>query len=186
MISKNLTSFIESCIANFDSISDERKALLNHLTDYLQNHLNDSVINLTFICTHNSRRSHLAQVWAKEAAQHYSFSNASTFSGGTEATAVYPSVINALKIQGVSNETLGTLFSKTHDHKANPQSDFAAVMVCTDADDNCPFIPNSTRISLPYEDPKAFDGTDIQEAKYQERSSQIATELFYVFSKVNK
>jgi arsenate reductase len=57
-------------------------------------------------------------------------------------------------------------------------------MTCTHADENCPFIPGATRISLPYEDPKAFDGTPEEEAIYAERCRQIARELLFAFSQV--
>jgi len=42
------------------------------------------------------------------------------------------------------------------------------------------------RISIPFEDPKLFDGTPQQDDKYLQRSLQIATELKYVFSKINQ
>ena len=58
-------------------------------------------------------------------------------------------------------------------------------MTCSHADENCPFIAGAEkRIPITYEDPKKFDNTPEQLAKYNERSLQIATELFYVFSKV--
>ncbi len=37
------------------------------------------------------------------------------------------------------------------------------------------------RIPITFEDPKAFDNTPQQAEKYEERSLQIATEMFYVF-----
>jgi protein-tyrosine phosphatase/arsenate reductase len=58
-------------------------------------------------------------------------------------------------------------------------------MTCSDADENCPFIPGvELRIGSTYEDPKAYDGTDLQNEKYIERSLQIARECLYVFSKL--
>ena len=60
-------------------------------------------------------------------------------------------------------------------------------MTCSHADENCPFIPGAEiRIPVRYDDPKAFDGTDLMEAKYLERSKEIATEMLYVFSKIRK
>jgi arsenate reductase len=38
---------------------------------------------------------------------------------------------------------------------------------------------------MTFEDPKAYDNTNLQNEKYIERGLQIATELKYVFSKVN-
>jgi len=49
---------------NFNSISFNRKTVLQPLIDYIQSKVKNNLsINLNFICTHNSRRSQLAQVW---------------------------------------------------------------------------------------------------------------------------
>ena len=78
-------------------------------------------------------------------------------------------------------------YSKTYEDPFNPQSEFAAIMTCSQADGDCPFIAGAEkRIPITYEDPKAFDNTPQQFKKYQERSLQIATELFYVFSQIKK
>lgn len=202
MISKDLDNYISSCILDFDQIPDERKALLNDLNAFVKKQNTASIINLTFICTHNSRRSHLSQVWAQVAAHYYGFNNVYCYSGGTEATAMFYSVVNALTAAGLEVGKLSDVdnpiysikyaennppvicFSKKFNHLFNPQSAYAAVMTCNDADQNCPFIPNATRVSLPYIDPKEFDGKENQEEKYQERSRQIATELLYMFSTI--
>jgi arsenate reductase len=79
-----------------------------------------------------------------------------------------------------------TCFSKVYDDSFNPSSKFAAIMTCSDAEQNCPFIPGvELRIGTTYSDPKAFDGTPQQAEKYVERSNQIARECLYVFSKIN-
>jgi len=58
-------------------------------------------------------------------------------------------------------------------------------MTCSQADEGCPFVPGAAvRIPITFEDPKAFDNTPLQAAKYAQRSMQIATEMFYVFSKI--
>ncbi len=76
-------------------------------------------------------------------------------------------------------------FSKTFDDDFNPKSNFLAIMTCSHADENCPIVLGcEKRIPITFEDPKAFDGTPQQEEKYLERSIQIATELKYVFSKI--
>lgn len=203
IISERLSGFINNCVTNFDSISVERKALLSPLVTFIQSKLNTKeLVNLVFICTHNSRRSHLSQVWAQVAASYFNFPSVKAYSGGTETTAVYSSIIQTLTNRGLEIASLSKeenpiyslkysdnnppiiCFSKPHNHPLNPKSGFAAVMTCTDADENCPFIPNATRISLPYNDPKVFDGMPEEEEKYLERSIDIATEMFYVFSKV--
>ena len=77
-------------------------------------------------------------------------------------------------------------FSKTLDDEFNPTSEFAAIMTCTQADEGCPFIAGAEkRIPITFEDPKAFDNTPQEAEKYNERSVQIATEMFYVFSQIN-
>ncbi len=196
---------IESYISDleFATIKSERKQELFKLIDYIQQRKNeDTHINLNFICTHNSRRSHLCQVWAKTASYFYNIKKVHCYSGGTEETAVYPMIIKTLQSVGFDIYKLDqdinptyklnfteekcplTLFSKLYNNKINPSSNFASVMTCNNADKNCPLIPNSIRISVKYHDPKAFDNSPIQAEKYEERSNQIATEMFYVFSQI--
>ena len=184
-------------------ISSDRKAILQQLIDYINDkmHKNEPV-KLNFICTHNSRRSQLAQVWAHTAAYHNNI-HVETFSGGVEITAFNENAVETLENEGFSISKKGKVnphyhlsfsskadsistYSKTYDDKTNPSTSFAAIMTCSDADENCPFIPGAeARISLLYEDPKEFDDTPIVKEKYVERSNQIAAEMFYIFSKVN-
>ena len=182
------------------SISDQRKELLKPLKEYLSHKIKqNSVVNLNFICNQNSRRSQLSQVWAKITGDFYGL-NINTFSGGVEITSCNERTINSLFHLGCGINNLGgenpyyeikyaddkkpiTLFSKLYDDPPNPKTHFAAVMTCNDADENCPFIPGAEkRISLPYEDPKAYDNTADEAKIYNERSIQIATEMKYVFS----
>ena len=89
-------------------------------------------------------------------------------------------------IKFAENEAPIIGFSKTLDSPFNPASEFAAIMTCSQADGGCPFIAGAEkRISITFEDPKMFDNTPQQAEKYNERSVQIATELFYVFSQIN-
>ena len=190
--------------SQFDLITTDRKVLLVKISDYIQQKLDSGLpVNLMYVCTHNSRRSHFGQIWAAVAANYYNITNTQTFSAGTEATAFHPNALKVLRDIGFvvvqENEAKNpnytvkfgapsdyvTCFSKTVNNPSNPQSDFAAIMTCSDADENCPFIPGvELRIGTTYEDPKAFDGTDLQNEKYLERSLQIARECLYVFSKV--
>lgn len=191
---------------NFESISAERKITLQPLIDFIQDKANNhQEIRLNFICTHNSRRSHLSQVWAQTAAAHYVVKNLFCYSGGTEATAMFPMVAKTLVKQGfqintiaegsnpiyaikyADNEAPLIGFSKTFDDDFNPKTDFAAILTCSSADQGCPFIAGADkRIPITFEDPKAFDNTPLQAEKYAERSAQIATEIFYVFSQIKK
>lgn len=188
----------------FDSITADRKAILQPLVDYIQaKHHTQSEVRLNFICTHNSRRSHLSQVWAQTAAAYYGIKNVFCYSGGTEAAALFPVVAETLrrtgfKVQVIAegnnpiyaikyseNEHPVIGFSKTYDHEFNPSGAFAAIMTCSQADGGCPFISGAEkRIPITFDDPKAFDNTSQQAEKYQERSLQMATEMFYVFSKI--
>lgn len=187
------------------TISPDRKEVLQVLIDYIQSKVNqDEEVNLNFICTHNSRRSQLSQIWAKTAADLYDIS-ANCYSGGIEVTAFNPRAVNSLKRSGfkVSAKENGnnpmysiaysddrepiTAFSKVYDDPINKASRFAAVMTCDHADENCPFIPGTEeRIPVRYEDPKVFDDTELESQKYDERSMQIASEMLFVFSQIKK
>lgn len=187
------------------SISKKRLNVLNPLVEYIQSKKDkNQAINLNFICTHNSRRSHLSQIWAQAIAHFFNIENVICFSGGTEATAMFPKVAETLEKTGFDiiklsegNNPIYSIkfddnsypiigFSKTYDHNFNPKSNFAAIMTCSSADQGCPFISGAEkRIPITYEDPKLFDNTDLQDKKYLERSNQIATEMKYVFQKIN-
>ena len=185
-------------------VSQERKEVLQPLVDYIaQKTKENTLVRLNFICTHNSRRSHLTQIWAQTMAFHFQIQNVNCYSGGTEATAMFPKVAETLLNQGFQIQKLSEIenpvyavkfnenaapiicFSKVFDDVFNPNSEFAAIMTCSSADEGCPFIAGAEkRLPIRYDDPKAFDGTDLMDAKYTERSLEIATEMFYVFSQI--
>lgn len=187
-----------------DKISEERKEILQPLADYIQSKTDaQEPIRINFICTHNSRRSHLSQVWAQTMAFYFNVKNVQCYSGGTESTALFPMVAETLKNTGFQIETISggknpiysikyavnepavIGFSKKLDDAFNPKSEFAAVMTCSQADGGCPFIAGAEkRIPITFEDPKAFDNTPQQAEKYQERSFQIARELMYIFAQI--
>lgn len=201
-IYQDLKEFISTI--ETETITDERKEVLQPLVDFIQQKVNQQEeIRLNFICTHNSRRSHFAQVWAQTMAHHFGIEKVFCFSGGTEATALFPTVAETLQNTGfkidklskgenpifsikyAENEHPVIGFSKRWDNTFNPQNGFAAIMTCSQADQNCPFIAGAEkRIPITFEDPKKFDNTPQQTEKYNERNLQIATELFYVFSKI--
>ena len=201
-----LFSEIEALIKdlNPETISEERKAVLQHLTEYIQSKvLKNQEARLNFICTHNSRRSHLSQVWAQTMASYFNMKNVFCYSGGTESTALYPMIAETLRNSGFEIQTHSEAnnpvysikysanahpiigFSKNIEDDFNPKTEFAAIMTCSQADEACPYVAGAEkRIPIPFEDPKAFDNTPQQAEKYQERSIQIATELYYVFSQI--
>jgi arsenate reductase len=193
-------------IATFSSqsISDERKVVLLPLVNYIQEKVNaGESIRLHFICTHNSRRSHLSQIWAQTMAYHVGLKNVSCYSGGTEATAIFIKVLETLTSQGfqvlrlsgnenpvvavkfAANENPILCFSKTYDHPFNPSTQFGAVMTCSNADEGCPIVVGAeARFPIKYDDPKAYDGTPLQTEKYAEKSLDIAREMWWVFSQI--
>ncbi|CAI9673282.1 MULTISPECIES: low molecular weight phosphatase family protein [Elizabethkingia] len=186
------------------NINEERKNVLWPLIGYIQKKINDKQrININFICTHNSRRSHLSQIWAQAAASYFNIPGVHCYSGGTEETALFPKIIETLKIQGFNilkisdgNNPVYAIkysantppvigFSKKYDNPFNPEDSYAAVMTCSQADEGCPFIAGAeVRIPITFEDPKKSDNTPEQTQVYAERSLQITAEMLYVFSSI--
>ena len=183
-------------------IPEERKQVLQELVNYIQEKVNNrKEVHLNFICTHNSRRSQFAQIWAQTAADYFGVP-VKCNSGGVEVTEFNPRAVASIERSGFKVASKGDsnpvysfyhseisqpiiAFSKLYDDPVNPTTHFAAVMTCSHADKNCPFIPGTEkRIALLYDDPKEFDNTPQEAAKYDERSMQIASELFYVFEHV--
>jgi len=196
---KKLEATINEIKQGFDEIPSDRKKLLSEVADFISQELDENgTVKLNFICTHNSRRSHLAQIWTQTAAAYNNIDGVETFSGGTEATAFNPRAVAAIERAGFEVENPGgenpeyriqfdedaepmLCFSKTFDDPANPSKDFAAIMTCSDADANCPFVPGATfRKPVTYNDPKEADGTVKEQEIYDERCMQIGTEMFYM------
>jgi len=201
----DLETYIKSTLEEAHLISEARKNLLTRLAKYIQEkRANGQLIALNFICTHNSRRSHLSQIWAATAANFFGLINIATFSGGTEATAFNPRAAAAMERAGFQIEDPGgsnphyqvsfspdvpalECFSKTFNDPVNPQKEFAAIMTCSDADENCPFIPRAElRLPLTYNDPKQADDTPEETARYDERVRQIGREIFYAMKLVTQ
>lgn len=195
-----IKTYIESL--SIDSIEKERKKVLDEIVNFIQRKrkLNE-VVNLVFICTHNSRRSQFSEIWASVISDYFGVS-LNTFSGGIEVTEFNKRAINSLKRLGFiitsemnnqpiyniawsENNTEKLMFSKLYDAKINPNASFAAIMTCSDADENCPFIPGAEeRIPLRYEDPKKYDNSPSEKEAYDSKSREIATEMKYIFSKI--
>ncbi len=195
-LTKTITTVLQKEIAK------ERKKQLQLLINYIQTKItNKKPVQLNFICTHNSRRSQLAQIWAQTAATYYHV-NANCKSGGIVTTAFNKQAVAAIKKAGFKilkeekSNPIYTIyyaaqtppiitFSKLYNDESSFKNNFAAIMTCTNADENCPFIAGvEQRIAICYNDPKEFDGTNLSTIKYNECSMLIATEMFYVFSQI--
>jgi hypothetical protein len=206
MESQTRSNYILARKSEFYRIPAERRELLSQLSLAISKRLQSKQkVKLVFICTHNSRRSHLSQIWASIAASEYHVDDIQTYSGGTEATAFNPRAIAALQRAGVeiqkttnddnpvydvhvvpgNDQSKLQCFSKRYDESPNPTSDFMAVMTCTQADKGCPLVRGADfRIAIPYEDPKASDGTPNEAKRYDECCELIAREMLYLFSMV--
>ena len=189
-----------------ERISEERKIILQPLIEFISSKLSkNEEVRLNFICTHNSRRSHLSQIWAQTMAYYYQIENVFCYSGGTEATAMFPKVAETLANQGfeilklsetenpvyavkfAENEHAVICFSKKYDDDFNPKSEFVAILTCDSADENCPIVYGAeARIPIKYEDPKKSDGTPEMNETYFNRSLEIATEMKFVFENLRK
>lgn len=200
-----VSGYIETSLAEFDRIPEDRRKALRKIAGYVRAQVESGQdARLNFICTHNSRRSHMSQLWARTAAEYFGIDGVSTYSGGTEATAFNPRAVAAMRRAGFAVEKAGqgdnplyhvrngpaqppmTAFSKVYFHPSNPQEEFCAVMTCSQADESCPVVRGADyRVAIPYDDPKAFDGTDLESARYDERCRQISREMLYLFSQVN-
>ena len=182
--------------------NQKRKKRLDNIASVINENLNRTR-SIIFLCTHNSRRSQFCQIWSSTASYYYNIP-VNCYSGGTEITECNKRVIKSIINNGFlvtgndknknpeylvaisANKTI-KLFSKLFKKSINNDRTFIAVMTCSDADKNCPYIPGAEkRISLKYDDPKEFDNTALEIKKYEECSYKIATEIFYVFSEVSK
>ena len=196
--------YIGDIIKEFDQIPTVRKNKLKEIADFItEKRESGESAHLVFICTHNSRRSHLSQIWAAATAGFYGKAgNVMTYSGGTEATAFNPRAVAAIERAGFHVKDPGgknpqyevsysdnmdpmICSSKKYTDATKDVDDFAAVMVCSDADKNCPVVFGAdARFAIPYVDPKISDGTQDETATYDERCRQIAREMAYMISQV--
>jgi protein-tyrosine-phosphatase len=202
---RNVHDYCTSLTLQFDTIPSHRQTLLLELSDYIAAQIAmQKDINLLFVCTHNSRRSHFGQIWAAVAADFFDVQTVHAFSGGTESTCFNENAIEALISLGFninattdtnnpvyhvifSEQQTITCFSKRYDDNVNPHANFAAIMTCSDAEQNCPVIFGADkRIGICYDDPKASDNTPMQETAYHARCEQIALEMLFVFAQQTK
>ncbi|MEM6911488.1 MAG: protein-tyrosine-phosphatase [Verrucomicrobiota bacterium] len=197
-----LQSYAEARLAEADGMDSQRMERLGQLAAWTAS---TSPSRLLFICTHNSRRSHLSQLWAQTAAAFHDLAGIQAFSGGTEATACNQRTIRSFRRAGFSvvdstggdnphylaqfSEALPplSLWSKPYSDPSNPREGFAAVLTCDHAAQTCPVVTGANqRFSLPYLDPKVADDTASEETTYDERQAQIAREMLFLFSLVKR
>jgi arsenate reductase len=200
---------------SFDMIDETHQEAGDKLVDWIvKNYKPGQPLHITFICTGNSRRSILGATTGNIASAYYGMPEIRFHSGGTAPTAFNPRTITALKEIGVEIEPTGKEaprgepktpnpiyrvswgqpgepvleaieFSKTYFDAANPQQGFAALLVCSEADEACPLVRGaSTRISMPYLDPKIFDGSAFETQKYAERRDDIGRLMMSVMMRV--
>lgn len=200
-----LARYLDEQRTAFTKVPEARRSDLAHGASYIRGCLSESrLARLTFICTHNSRRSHLSQIWAQVAAAYYGLEGVETFSGGTEATAFNPRAVAAMRRCGLKittddanavnprysvfisdTSTPQVCFSKVYTQSPNPTSGYCAVMTCSQADDACPIVMGcDLRLPIRYEDPKVADDTEFEAQRYDERCAQICCEMLLMMSLV--
>ena len=198
--------YVRRVVQSFDSIPQSRQHALSEVADYIVNRIDSGQrAKLVFVCTHNSRRSHLSHIWCDTAATYFDVPQVETYSGGTEETACNIRTVRAMRRTGLSvvASTEGNnpiylvqcselrppirAYSKVYFADGNPTSEFAAMMCCASADEQCPMLEGADeRFSLHYEDPKVADDTPAEPGRYDERSFEIAREMFFVMSEVSR
>ena len=199
-----LRSYADEVAGELDTISDERKAVLGEIAASIAGRLEDAGdADLTFICTHNSRRSHMSQIWAQTAARYYGLNRVHAYSGGTQETACNHRTVTAMRRVGfdIKDATTGEnplylvryaddappipAYSKLYNTNENPKEGFIALMTCSSADQTCPVVQGAVaRFAIHYIDPKLCDDTPTETTAYNERCRQIAREMFYIMSQV--
>ena len=150
-----ISTYCRNLEREFSLIPAERKRFLFALSDYFSNKFqHNQTPKITVICTHNSRRSHIGQIWLAVGALYYQLPEIQTFSGGTEATAFNPRAVATLtkigfhisqtkfetptnpiyEVNWATDQPAYLAFSKKYDTPPNPTKNFGAIMVCTEAD----------------------------------------------------
>ncbi len=199
-----LHRYLKARMAESSLISTERRKELESVSAYASAKVGSGEpARLTFICTHNARRSQIAQIWAQTATRFLGVPGVSAFSGGTEVTAFDPRAVSALGRAGFRIERSSTgenpvylihpgaelppvrAFSKTFLDPANPRDHFCAVLTCSDADRNCPAVSGADeRVLIPYKDPRSSDGTGRETDIYDERCREICREMGWLFARI--
>ncbi len=191
---------------DFNTINKDKQKDLKEISRFIaENIKRDTSVQIVYICTHNSRRSQFSQIWSEIASFYYGLP-INSYSGGVEITAFNSKAIESLKRMGfavLSKNQMASnprylikyadqgddiiCFSKLFNNPINPKENFISMMTCDHADENCPIIPGTLkRISFRFDDPKAYDGTPLETQMYDERSLEIAKELFFIMEQTSK
>jgi len=203
---KKLEAFFVELKSSQHLIPEKRKPALKQLASHIRESITAfGEAKVTAVCTHNSRRSQLMEILLRFAAERQGLQNIHTYSGGTEGTAFNHRSVAALRhfgfqlperepgknpvyvlAYGDSNYKDQLFFSKKYDDSYNPQQEFIAVMVCTEADADCPIVHGAfKRLSLPYVDPKVADDSPKESQSYREKVLEIGREMVYVLAQLN-
>jgi protein-tyrosine-phosphatase len=201
-----LRAYVAEVAGELSSVPAERRDVLGKIAaDIVARLQAGQTAELTFICTHNSRRSHMSQIWAQTAAYYYGLDQVHAFSGGTEVTACNCRTVTAMRHAGfaITDATTGDnpvylvqyaadrpvirAYSKLYNTDDNPSRDFIALMTCSSADKSCPEVHGAiARHAIHYADPRLCDDTPTETAAYNERCREIAREMFYIMSEVRR
>jgi arsenate reductase (thioredoxin) len=201
-----LRPYVVEVANELGTISSERRVMLGNIATNIASRLEAGKAGqLTFICTSNSRRSHMSQIWAQTAAYYYGLNQVHTFSGGTQATACNCRTVAAMRRVGFAIEDATTgdnpvylvryaddrppirAYSKLYNADANPKRDFIALMTCSAADKSCPVVEGAiSRYAIHYADPRVCDDMPTETAAYNERCREIAREMFYIMSETRR
>lgn len=201
-----LEPYVEAVAGELDKVGPERRAVLEAIAADLAAQLEQGKpAKLTYICTHNSRRSHMSQIWAQTAAYYYGLDRVHAYSGGTQVTECNCRTVTAMRRAGFAIEDATTgdnplylvhyaedrppvrAYSKLYDARGNPRTGFIALMTCSSADRSCPNVRGAiARHAIHYADPRLCDDTPTETAAYNERCREIAREMFYLMSEVQR
>jgi hypothetical protein len=202
----SLQPYVNEVANELGMVSAERRGVLGAIAADIVGQLKSGkAAQLTFICTHNSRRSHMSQIWAQTAAHYFGLDKIQAFSGGTQATACNCRTVAAMRRVGfvIEDATTGVnpvylvryaddrppirAYSKLYNADGNPKRDFIALMTCSVADKTCPVVQGAiSRYAIHYADPRLCDDTPAETAAYNERCREIAREMFYIMSEVRR
>ena len=204
-MNNKLKTTIEEVGQDVESISSERKRELDDIASLIVKYLSEEEkLDIIVVCTHNSRRSQLGEVWINTLVKYLGIKNIVAFSGGMEETAFNIRMVNALSDSGFEIKEIKDgdnpryqldyiglenhpMFSKVYNDAMNPLSGFMAFMVCDHADENCPIVHGMKyRIPLRYKDPKEYDDTDFEREAYSNKVKEIGREMYYLLSEVTR